>query len=225
MGDFNRRGTPVSKIMSYDRYNMNNWDGNDNKGYTNTDWWLDSSDGWNIISPTKIEFTPNIDLNRRWDTSNSIWLEDYDSVHYQFFDTRVADKGSQIIIRRKYPVQNPNPDSIIIYNWLESLIAERLVSTSKQDLISKFNNKLKSAIEEFSNSLPSTKSKTVPYVIDNVTTSSQDTEWYTTSQKTDRIYLSMTESRRLNIQSSDGMGKEQERRFNIWINSRCSYTQ
>ena len=22
MGDFNRRGTPISKIMSYDRYNM-----------------------------------------------------------------------------------------------------------------------------------------------------------------------------------------------------------
>lgn len=212
------------KMMHSTKYGTSNVPGvTDGKGWNNTNWYLGPSDGWNIINANKIEFTPSLNLTNGWSWNNgneTTTLSDHHA--YKMLnstDTKVDHTGT-VNINRKYKITKNNSNSIV-YEFMKSVVALKSSSSSKQDMISKFNSNLVPQMSEWLSSLPSTKSKTVPYTEGNQTFPAEQTRWYHTSEKHDRIRIDFSWQKRYTkiTDNSAGSGSDPNKRYNVFYNS------
>ena len=212
------------KFIHYYKFQVTGVPGvTDGKGYNNPNWYVGANDGWNIINSNTVEFTPNDNLADSWNYNNgNPTTSPNDHFAYRMININdtIVDHTGTVNIRRKYRLDKDNSNSIV-YNFMQSIVDLKSSSSSKQDMISKFNSNLVPQMDEWLSSLPTTKSKTVPYTVGNQTFPSEETRWYHTSEKNDRIMLQFNWERR-NIRVNDyygGSGPDSYHRYNVFYNS------
>jgi len=177
-----------------------------------------------VIHPTenKIEFTPIDNLVCAWNYEYDILGKETNYQYYNYFSIDNSSNSSQISLNRKYDVDYSGDNGRIKYDndllveyILKPLINYAKTTSSKENLLSYFNNKIKGKIISLGQiqTLPSIFSKTVPYG----DVEAQKSRFIHTSNNNDYLYMNYNGMyRRTSLGSSEGIVN----RMGYWIDDK-----